>query len=63
MDQNETRLIAIETKLDEVKKTVDRMYRIFFWTGVITIAAIVLPLIGLVFAIPVIISNYSSLLG
>jgi len=63
MDTNETRLAAIETKLDDVKRTVDRIYRIFFWTGVITVAAIILPLIGLMFAIPVIISNYSSLLG
>jgi len=63
MDQNEARLAAIETKIDDVKKTVDRTYRIFFWSAVIAVASIILPLIGLLFAVPVLISNYSSLLG
>lgn len=54
-------------KLDEIGAKSDRAYRAaetvrtyLFWTGVITIALIVLPLIGLMFAIPQFISSYTS---
>jgi hypothetical protein len=56
-------------KLDEIGAKADRAYRAaetvrkyLFWTGVITVALIVLPLIGLAFAIPSFISSYTSTL-
>lgn len=55
-------------KLEEIGAKADRAYqaaemvrKYLFWTGVITVALIVLPLIGLAFAIPSFISSYSSL--
>lgn len=57
-------------KLDEIGAKADRAYqasekvrKYLFWTGVITIALIVLPLIGLVFAIPAFISSYTTTLN
>lgn len=57
-------------KLDEIGAKADRAYRAaetvrkyLFWTGVITVALIVLPLIGLAFAIPSFISSYTTTLN
>ena len=57
-------------KLDEIGAKADRAYtasetvrKYLFWTGVITVALIVLPLIGLVFAIPSFISSYTTTLN
>lgn len=57
-------------KLEEIGAKADRAYeasekvrKYLFWTGVVTIALIVLPLIGLAFAIPSFISSYTSTLG
>ncbi|MEK9151995.1 MAG: hypothetical protein AAB692_01370 [Patescibacteria group bacterium] len=61
MDPIETRLAAIEAKMNDVKTSVDRMYKFFLWTLIITAVTVVLPLIGLAFAIPKVISTYSSL--
>lgn len=54
-------------KLEELSVKVDAAYRAaesarkyLFWTGVVTIALFVLPLIGLFFAIPQFLSYYSS---
>lgn len=63
MDQLDTRLAALETKMDEVKRSVDRMYRFFMWTLIITGVTVLLPLVGLIFVVPKLISTYSALLG
>ena len=58
------KLIELEKKVDAVYKSSERMRLYFKWTLIITVLAIVLPLIGLVFAIPQYIgtlSQYSSL--
>jgi len=41
-----------ETKLDSIYKSVERMRKYFLWTLIVTVATIVLPLIGLMIAIP-----------
>ena len=41
-----------EIKLDGIYKSVERMRKYFMWTLIVTVATIVLPLIGLVIAIP-----------
>jgi len=41
-----------ETKLDSIYKSVERMRKYFMWTLIVTVATIVLPLIGLMIAIP-----------
>ena len=50
-------------KLDAIALSVKKMRSYFFWTGVITIALFVIPLIGLVFVIPQFLNTYSSLGG
>lgn len=57
-------------KLDEIGAKADKAYhaaesvrKYLFWTGVITVALIVLPLIGLVFVIPSFISSYTASLN
>jgi hypothetical protein len=57
------------TKLDEISAKAEKAYqaaestrKYLFWTGVVTAALIVLPLIGLAFAIPQFISSYTTTL-
>jgi hypothetical protein len=50
-----------ERKMDAIFKSVEKTRRYFLWTLIISVAAIVLPLIGLVFVIPQFISLYSSM--
>ncbi len=60
----------LAAKLDEIGAKAERAYRAaesarkyLFWTGVVTIALIVLPLIGLAFALPQFISSYTTTLN
>lgn len=60
MPEIEARLAALETKIDAIAKTTRRLYTIFLWTGIVTVAAIVLPLVLMAFAIPSLLSTYSA---
>ena len=60
----------LAAKLDEIGAKADKAYhaaetvrKYLFWTGIVTVALIVLPLIGLAFAIPQFISSYTSTLN
>ena len=55
------KLGEIEKKLEENAKMVRQMRRYFFWTLIISLAVVVLPLIGLFFFIPQFINTYSNL--
>ena len=57
------RIEANSIKLDEVFKSVEKMRKYFLWTLVISVVVFVLPLIGLVFAIPTFLNMYSSVLS
>ena len=64
MEQDlQARLESIEKKVDEVYVSAEKTRKYFLWTAIITVAAIVLPLIGLAFTLPSVISSYSSALG
>ena len=53
MDQEiSQKLAALEAKLEATYQSVEKLRQYFFWTLIITVLAIVLPLIGLAFAIP-----------
>jgi hypothetical protein len=41
-----------DKKLDEIYKSVEKTRKYFLWTLIISVGAVVLPLIGLVFLIP-----------
>lgn len=55
------KLEEIEKKLEENIKMVRQMRQYFFWTLIISLAVIVLPLIGLFFILPQFISTYGNL--
>lgn len=57
----------LSAKLDEIGAKADRAYqaadkvrKYLFWTGVITVALIVLPAIGLMLVIPQFLGSYTS---
>ncbi|HUY62806.1 MAG TPA: hypothetical protein VMV50_03425 [Candidatus Paceibacterota bacterium] len=60
----------LAAKLDEISAKADAAYRAaetsrkyLFWTGVVTVALIILPLIGLVFVIPQFVNTYTTTLN
>lgn len=57
------RLDEIAAKTDAAYRAAESTRKYLFWTGVVTVALIVLPLIGLAFVVPKFISSYSSALN
>ncbi|MBI5046043.1 MAG: hypothetical protein HZC14_03560 [Candidatus Niyogibacteria bacterium] len=62
MDQLDLKIEALEKKIDALQRSIDRLNKIFLWTLIITAALFVLPLIGLLFAIPQVLSTYAGIL-
>jgi hypothetical protein len=58
MEPTEQKLAALEQKIDAIYVSVEKTRKYFLWTMVVTIVLFVLPLIGLVFAIPAFMTNY-----
>lgn len=56
------RLDEMRAKIDAIDASVQKMRKYAFWRTVITIAFIVLPIIGLSFVIPQFIANYTDTL-
>ena len=54
------RLDTLEKKVDAAYAAADKVRKWMLWTGIVTVALIVLPLIGLVFAIPQFLDMYSQ---
>lgn len=50
-----------EEKLEKIYISSEKTRKYFFWTMVLTVVFLVLPLIGLLFAVPSFISTYSSI--
>ncbi len=50
-------------KVDAIYVSTEKTRKYFLWTMIISIALFVLPLLGLLFAIPSFLSTYSSALG
>ena len=48
-------------KIDAIYGSVEKTRKYFMWTLIISVAFIVLPLIGLAFAVPQLISVYSTM--
>jgi hypothetical protein len=64
MDQEtQEKMANLEKKVDAIYASVEKTRKILLWTGIITVAVIVLPLIAMVFVIPSFVSNYTSALG
>jgi hypothetical protein len=52
------KLDAIEAKVEAAYVAAEKARKYLFWTGVVSLALFILPLIGLVFAIPIFVSSY-----
>ncbi len=52
------RIAALEEKIDKIYVSVEKTRKYFLWTMIVTAALVVLPAIGLVFAIPAFLQNY-----
>ena len=63
MDNPEQKILSLEQKIDAIYISVEKTRKYFFWTMVITVALVVLPAIGLVFAIPNFINTYTTTLN
>ena len=57
------RLDAQDEWLQKIFVSVEKTRKYFLWTMIITLAVVVLPLLGLLIAIPNFIDNYSSALN
>ncbi len=57
------KLDEISAKADQAYRAAEKVRKYLFWTGVITIALFVLPLIGLMFVIPQFLNSYTSSLS
>ncbi len=51
---------AIQAKVDAIYQSVEKTRKYMLWTGIVTIALIVLPAIGLVFALPAFVGQLNS---
>jgi len=56
------RLDSLELKLEATYQSAEKTRRYLLWTLIITIVVLVLPLFGLLFAIPSLLSSYSEFL-
>jgi hypothetical protein len=54
-------LSALQQKVDAMYTSVEKLRKYFLWTGIISVALFVLPLIGLIFAIPAFLNTYSQI--
>lgn len=65
MNPNETqrKLEELNAKMDEIVKSVRQMKNYFKWTLIVTIAVVVLPIIGLAFAIPSYLNQLNTITG
>jgi hypothetical protein len=52
------KLEILNKKIDAIYASVEKTRKYMMWTAIITVALIVLPLIGLLFAIPSFLTNY-----
>lgn len=57
------RLNELSEKIDQTYRAAESARKYLFWTGAVTVAFVVLPIIGLLFAVPAFISTYTTTLG
>lgn len=55
------RIAELETKVDAMYASVEKLRKYFLWTGIITVVLFVVPLIGLIFVIPSFINSYAQI--
>ncbi len=63
LQQLTTQIQTLITKVESLEHSITIIKRMFFWLLIVGTLSFVLPLIGLLFAIPTFIQNYTSLLS
>lgn len=61
--ENEQQLKKLEEKIDTMYAAIEKLRKYFLATLIITIAMVVLPIIGLLFALPLLMSTLSGTYG
>jgi len=61
MDPVQAKLEALEKKIDAIYVSTEKTRKYFFWTGVVTAAVIVLPLLVLPFVLGPLLSYYGNI--
>ncbi len=59
-DELRARLDRIETKVDAAQAAAEHSRKYLFWISVISVALVVLPAIGMMFALPSFLGSYSG---
>jgi hypothetical protein len=54
------KLVELEAKVDAIYASVEKTWKYFMWTMIITVVVLILPLIGLVFVLPSFFSAYTQ---
>ncbi len=62
MDDIQKQLAEQKELLERIYSSTEKTRRLFTWTLVISVAVIILPLIGMALVIPTMMSTYSGLL-
>lgn len=64
MEQEILRQIAVQNEvLQKVFVSVEKTRKYFMWTLIVTLALFIIPLVGLLFAIPMLLNNLSAMLA
>lgn len=53
----------LQRKVDAIYTSTEKTRKYFLWTLIISVVVFVLPLLGLLFAVPSFLSSYTSALG
>lgn len=60
LQEVQNRLDKLEAKLDAIFVSAEKTRKYFKWTLIVTVVTIVLPAIGLIFAIPFFLKTFSA---
>lgn len=63
LDSHQVELDVIHQRIEQIYVSVEKTRKYFLWTLIITVAMIVLPLIGLAIVIPIFMQTLSSSFG
>ena len=58
METIEQKIEKMEQRVEQIYISVEKTRKYFLWTGIITVAVIVLPIIAMMFILPSFITNY-----
>ena len=54
---------AQQKKIDEIYISVEKTRKYLYWTMIATLIFFILPLLAMIFIVPIIMSSYTSMIG